>query len=232
MMRRVASIGGLAVALVLAAAAPAFAHAELEPTSATGGTVADLELHLENEQSDAGTTQVDLRFPDGQPLVVAELPAASGWTATVEGGQVGSEATGITWTRPAASASPDDNPVLPLRLGPLPAAGGRLQFKVLQTYSNGTIDRWIEDWPAGAPEPDMPGPVLDVAAGQSPTSVDTTPGSTAATTSTTAATTTTTSNNSGDDDSNTVPIVLAIVAAVVVIGGGAAVIARRRRPTP
>ena len=41
----------------------------------------------------------------------------------------------------------------------------RLQFKALQTYSNGEIDRWIEDWPAGAPEPDHPAPVLEVVTG-------------------------------------------------------------------
>ena len=38
-------------------------------------------------------------------------------------------------------------------------AAGPLQFKVLQTYDNGDVDRWIEDATEGA---DNPGPVVDV----------------------------------------------------------------------
>jgi periplasmic copper chaperone A len=210
---------------VVTLAAPAFAHNEFEPSTATGGTVANIELHAENEQSDAGTTRIDLRFPEGQPLVVPQLPTAAGWTVTLEGGQAGSAVTGILWTRPASAASPDDNPVLPFSIGPLPAAGGRLQFKVLQTYSNGEIDRWIEDWPAGAPEPDMPGPVLDVTSGAAPTSTGA-PTSTApaATTATTAA-----AGTSDGDDSNAVPIILGISLFLLVAGGTTAFVVLRKR---
>jgi hypothetical protein len=52
-----------------------------------------------------------------------------------------------------------------LTIGPLPDSEGRMQFKVLQTYSDGTEDAWISDWPVGAPEPDKPGPVIDLVAG-------------------------------------------------------------------
>ena len=43
-----------------------------------------------------------------------------------------------------------------------PDGATQLQFKVLQTYSNGAVDRWIEPWPAGQPEPERPAPVLAV----------------------------------------------------------------------
>jgi Domain of unkown function (DUF1775) len=56
---------------------------------------------------------------------------------------------------------------LPITLGPLPTDPGRLQLKVLQTWSNGDVDHWIDEWPEGAPEPGNPGPVLDLVAGGS-----------------------------------------------------------------
>jgi periplasmic copper chaperone A len=232
-MRRPLLVAGGALGIVLLSALPASAHAELEPSSAAPGSSGTFELHLENEQTDAGTTSVDLRFPEGQPLVVAELPAVGGWTAAVEGGNVGGEATGVTWTRP--SASPDDNPVLPIRLGPLPSDAGRLQFKVLQTYSNGEVDRWIEDWPAGAAEPEMPGPVIDLqGAPVSPGTVaPTTQSATSSTTTAASRTTPTTVATNDDESSSAVPIVIGIIAAVVVIGGvAAAIVARRRRQMP
>jgi uncharacterized protein len=233
---RPALVAAAVLVVAVAGAVPAFAHNEFEPSQVTGGTIANVELHVENEQSDAGTTQVDLRFPEGQPLVVPELPVANGWTVTLEGGDAGGPVTGILWTRPASAASPDDDPVLPFSIGPLPAAGGRLQFKALQTYSNGDVDRWIEDWPAGAPEPDMPGPVLDVTAGAAPTTAagatSTAPAPTTAAGATTPPTTpppTTAADQSDDDGSNAVPIVVAIVVVLLVAGGAAAVVARRRR---
>ena len=152
-----ATTGGL-----LAASAPAvFAHAEFDLDEVAPGSIVALHLSVENESQTAGTTQVELRFP--QPLVIVELPTVEGWTATAVDGTVGAEAIGVLWVRP--TASPDEDPSLPLTIGPLPASEGRMQFKVLQTYSDGTEDAWISDWPVGEPEPDKPGPVLDLVAG-------------------------------------------------------------------
>jgi hypothetical protein len=132
-----------------------------------------------------------------------------------------------------AAAGPDDDPVLPFSIGPLPRAGGRLQFKVLQTYSNGEIDRWIEDWPAGAPEPEMPGPVLDVTPGAAPASsaapTSTAPPTTTVTTAATTPPTTTATDQSDDDDSNLVPIILGISLFLLVAGGTTAFVVMRKR---
>jgi uncharacterized protein len=238
----------VAAVALLVGAAPAGAHVEFEPSAAAPGSIVTLTLHLANERDDAGTTAVDLRFPDGQPLVVAELPPTPTWTATVQGGALGEPATGITWQRDPAAASPADDPVLNLRLGPLPAASTRLQFRLLQTYANGEVDRWIEDAPAGGAEPEMPGPVLDLQPGAAgdvpppttaaPTTVSEAP-TTRATTTTAAPTTTTTSRDGtaaadedGGDDGNPAGIVIAVVAAVVVGLGAAGAIAVRRRSRP
>ena len=43
----------------------------------------------------------------------------------------------------------------------------RLVFKALQTYSDGSVVRWIELTPAGGPEPEHPAPVLTLTAAKS-----------------------------------------------------------------
>jgi hypothetical protein len=223
------------VAGVLLVPASAFAHTELEPGEAGPGTVIDLTLHLANEQP-SPTTNVQLLFPEGEPLTVVAAPAVGTWAATVDGGAVGgAPATGITWNRPADS--PLDDPSLPLTVGPLPTTEGPLQFKVLQTYANGVVDRWIEETTPGGPEPEMPGPVLEVVAGGPGIVPSTTATSAAATTTLPPATTTPTTDDAtddedddaDDDDSNAAPIAIAVVAGVLVLGGGGYYFWRRSR---
>ncbi|MEO6124226.1 MAG: DUF1775 domain-containing protein, partial [Ilumatobacteraceae bacterium] len=151
----------ITAAIVAATSTAAFAHSGFDLDEVAPGSIVALHLKVANESRTAGTTRIELRFP--QPIVIFELPTEGEWTATPVDGTVGSEATGIVWERPTAPI--DENPSVALTLGPLPAEEGRLQFKVLQTYSDGTEDAWISEWPVGAEEPDMPGPVLDLVTG-------------------------------------------------------------------
>jgi hypothetical protein len=48
---------------------------------------------------------------------------------------------------------------------PLPGGAGQLAFKVIQTYSNGDVVRWIDVPQAGQPEPDHPAAILTLTAG-------------------------------------------------------------------
>jgi hypothetical protein len=228
-----------AIGLVLLLPATAFAHAELDPDEAKPGSVVDLTLMLENEQPDSPTINVQLVFPEGTPLTVAAIKAVAGWTSTVDGGGAvgGAPGTGITWSRPADSEI--DDPQLPFTIGPLPTTEGPLEFKVLQTYANGVVDRWIESSTPGGPEPEKPAPVLTLTPGGAG-SVPATSATTAASTSTSAPATTTTPTTAGaatdnaddSDDSNALPIVIAIAIALAAIGGGAYYYFRRRRRTP
>ncbi len=140
-MRRVIASGVAAIAALVLVAAPVAAHNEWEPETAAPGSIIDLTLFVEDEQPDAGTTTVELHFP--VPITVAALPAVQGWTATLMDGELGGPATGVTWAGGPAPGDVD----LPIRLGPLPSEPGRLQFKTVQTYDNGEVDRWIDDWP-------------------------------------------------------------------------------------
>jgi hypothetical protein len=195
--------------------------------------VVDLSLFVEDEQPDAGTTTVELFFP--APITVAALLAVPGWTATPMDGQVGGLASGVTW---AGGPAPGDLE-LPIRLGPLPNEPGRLQFKTVQTYDNGQVDRWIDEWPEGAAEPPAPGPVLDLVPG-GPGSI---PATTASPTTTTASTTTTTAptttteadqaaaeNTDDDSDSNVLPWVVAAVVVLAIAAGAFAFLRSRSSP--
>ena len=231
-MRRVIASGVAAIAALVLVAAPVAAHNEWEPETAAPGSIIDLTLFVEDEQPDAGTTTVELHFP--VPITVAALPAVQGWTATLMDGELGGPAMGVTWAGGPAPGDVD----LPIRLGPLPSEPGRLQFKTVQTYDNGEVDRWIDDWPAGAAEPPAPGPVLDLVPG----GPGTIPATTAPSTTTTAPTTTTTATTTteadeaasqdadDDSDSNVVPIVVAAAVIVAVAGGAFAFIRSRRSP--
>jgi Domain of unkown function (DUF1775) len=44
--------------------------------------------------------------------------------------------------------------------GPLPTNVGQLEFKALQTYSDGDVVQWIEPTVKGGAEPEHPAPVL------------------------------------------------------------------------
>jgi Domain of unkown function (DUF1775) len=232
-VRRMVALGATAAAGLVLAAAPAAAHNEWEPGTAAPGSVIDLTLFVEDEQPDAGTTTVELFFP--APITVAALPAVPGWTATPMDGEVGGPASGVTW---AGGPAPSDVE-LPIRLGPLPSEPGRLQFKTVQTYDNGAVDRWIDEWPEGAPEPPALGPVLDLVLGGTGSIPATTasPTTTAAstTTTTTAATSTETGQAAADDadddsSSNVVPWVVGAAVIVAVAGGVVAYLRSRRSP--
>src|SRR5919106_4881837 len=232
-MRRVIASGVTAAVAVVLAAAPAAAHNEWEPATAAPATVVDLTLFVEDEQPDAGTTTVELFFP--APITVAALPAVPGWTATLMDGNLGGPASGVTWEGGPAAGDVE----LPIRLGPLPGEPGRLQFKTVQTYDNGEVDRWIDDWPEGAPQPPAPGPVLDLVPGGPGSIPATTTASTtttvSTTTTTTAATTTETAEAAAEDtdddsNSNVVPFLVAAAVILAVAGGIFAFVRSRRSP--
>ncbi len=231
-MRRVSLACLAAVAVMALTPLPAAAHTEWEPATAAPGSVVDLTLFVEDEQPAAGTNKVELHFPE--PITVVELPPVAGWTATPMGGGVGSTVTVVTWQ---GGPAPGDLR-LPITLGPLPDEPGRLQFKALQTYDNGEADAWIADWPEGAPEPENPGPVLDLVAG-GPGSIPASSSTTRAPTTTTVAPTTTVASTTEadqaaagdtDDDSDSAVVPIVVAAAVIVAAtGGAYAWARSRR---
>lgn len=240
-MRRVLVAGAVGVLVMVFGVGRAWAHNGFEPATAAPGSVVELTLAVADESADGSTAKVQLQFPE--PITLVALPEVPGFTATVLGGQVGAPATGVTWE---GGAAPGDLE-LPITLGPLPAEPGRLQFKSIQTYDNGEEEAWIADWPEGAPEPDHPGPILDLVPGGPgsipPTTVATT--TTAAPTTTEAPTTTAAddesddeiaaenaSDSEDDDSSSALPIVVGVIVVLAVIAGVAWYLRSRGSATP
>lgn len=148
--------GSLGLLGALLPVGSASAHVEFDPAKVPAESSPRLDMVVENENP-TGTVKVQLVFP--KRLVVVEIEPVAGWTSAVDGGAFGGSAEGITWSRETADA---EDPHLPFTIGPVPRKQTKLQFKVIQTYADGSVDRWIEKAVPGAPEPELPMPVLRV----------------------------------------------------------------------
>ena len=205
-------------AALLAAPAVADAHVTLQPKQAPAGGFVRLDVRVPNERDDANTTKVDVKFPPG--FAEASYQKVPGWTVKVtkaklakpiqtDDGAVTEGVSRITWT---ADSTADGIPPgafqdFGLSVQVPGKAGDTLTFKALQTYSNGTVVRWIG--PEGS---DTPAPTVQVTAA----------GGAAATPAATA-----TPAKASGGSSNGLAITALIVAALGLITGVAALSSRR-----
>lgn len=161
-----------AVVGALAVAAPVSAHVTVNPREATQGGYARVVFRAPTESDTASTTKLEVHFPEDVPLTSARVQPVPGWTAEitrepldepVEGGH-GTIATEriavITWTADDEDAAlgPEEFGEFPVSMGPLPEVD-QLVFPSLQTYSDGSVVRWIE-LPEDGAELERPAPVL------------------------------------------------------------------------
>jgi uncharacterized protein YcnI len=166
-------VAGLAMGAVVLMAAPAWAHVEISPSSAPKGSDAVLAFTVPDESATASTTKIEIFFPTDHPIAEALVEPIAGWTANVttvhvakpiqtDDGSVNDAVKTVTWT--GGHVVPGDFQQFKVSVG-LPDDASSLEFKVLQTYSDGSVVSWIEDPPAaGAAEPDHPAPILTLTA--------------------------------------------------------------------
>jgi len=153
---RVTKITALIAVGALLAPAAADAHISLHPNTVPAGAFATLDVRVPGEQEGAHVTKVDMLFPPGFTSVDYEnIP---GWSTRVietelatpikEGGEtINSEVSQIvwTWTGPLGKVNNAQFINLPLSLAiPNNTAGKALEFRTVQTYSNGQVVHWIE----------------------------------------------------------------------------------------
>ena len=171
MCRRVAVSAALIIAAVVLTALPASAHVTITGTGTQGG-YSTFAFEVPNEQDGADTTQVEVQFPTDHPLASVSVEPVPGWTATVQktklatpiktdDGEVTEAVSTITWT--GGQIKPGEFQQFPVSAGPLPDVDS-LEFKAVQTYSNGDVVRWIDATPASGEEPEHPAPALELAA--------------------------------------------------------------------
>jgi uncharacterized protein YcnI len=167
-LRRAAVVAATAGALLVAIAAPAAAHVTVNPNSATQGGFTKVSFRVPNEMDRANTTKLEVTIPTDTPVAFVSLKPVTGWTAKTEktvlktpikaeGGEITEAISKITWTAAGdAAIKPGQFQEFDVSLGPLPETD-QMIFKALQTYSDGTVVRWIDEPAVGGAEPDTPG---------------------------------------------------------------------------
>jgi uncharacterized protein YcnI len=131
-------------------AAAASAHVTVHSPGAQEGGSATLTFKVPNEEADASTKQVEVDLPTDTPLTGVTAQAPAGWTSQVSADKI---------VFSGGTISGDDSVQFPVKVDKLPMSP-TVVFKALQTYSDGNVVRWIEQAPAGAPEPAHPAPTL------------------------------------------------------------------------
>jgi periplasmic copper chaperone A len=161
-------------ATFLLGAGPASAHVRILPSVAEpGAELTELSFSIPNERSDATTTGIEVAFPTGQPLAFAAVRPTPGWKVQLtkgklatplksDDGPVTEAVTKINWT--GGSIGVGEYEDFYVSVGSLPEKATDMVFKVLQTYSDGSVVRWIDLTPASGEEPEHPAPVLQVRA--------------------------------------------------------------------
>ncbi|MFI5934343.1 YcnI family protein [Actinoplanes sp. NPDC051494] len=171
LLKRSGVIGATVAAFTLALAVPASAHVTVNPGTATQGGYAKVTFRVPNEMDTANTTKVEVNLPTDTPLASVSLKPVAGWTVVAEkaklatpvevhGAPLTEAVNKITWTATGdAAIKPGQFQEFDVSVGPLPETG-QVVFKALQTYSDGTIVRWIDEPTTDGTEPEKPAPVL------------------------------------------------------------------------
>jgi uncharacterized protein YcnI len=171
-----AAVGALAALLV---AGPAAAHVTVNPDTAPAGGYVEVSFRVPSESDTASTTKVQVYLPTDHPIASVGLKPIPGWTGRAQttklakpiktdDGEVDAAVSTITWQ--GGSLAPGQFQDFDVTLGPLPTGTEELIFKAIQTYSDGSVVRWIDLQAPGAAEPDHPAPVLHLTSAGSDTS--------------------------------------------------------------
>jgi uncharacterized protein YcnI len=230
----------LATGAILLAPAGAQAHISLHPNTIPAGAFAMLDVRVPGEQEGAHVTRVDTLFPPG--FTGVDYENVPGWkTHVIEaklatpivayGETIDTEVSQIvwTWTGPLGRVDNGQFVDFPLSLAiPDNAAGHALEFRTVQTYSNGQLVHWIDpsltaEHPAPRINVTAKGGAIEDLAGEE---AGPTPGQTAGSSTSAAgqaAATTTGGASKG------LAVAALIVGALGLLAGLAALIASRRR---
>ena len=171
LLKRSAAVAGLVAVLTLALAVPASAHVTVNPNTAVQGGYAKVTFRVPNESDTDRTTKVEVNLPADAPFASVSLKPVAGWTMVsvksklakpieLHGTPITEAVSKITWTATGdAAIKPGQFQEFDVSLGPLPHVP-QVVFKALQTYSDGTVVRWIDEPTTDGTDPEKPAPVL------------------------------------------------------------------------
>ena len=152
------------------AAAPAWAHVEIDPSSEPKGATEVFAFRVPTEEQSASTVRLDIQFPTDHPFANVLVQDKPGWTFTTQSaplakpittddGTFTTAVTEVSWVATGSGIPPGAFDLFNV-FATLPSNTSKLTFKAVQTYSNGDVVRWIELPTKGAPPPDHPAPTL------------------------------------------------------------------------
>lgn len=177
------AVGGstLAAALLAAGAGVASAHVTVSAPEATaGGSDTVITFRVPDESEAAKTVGLKARLPTDTPIASVLVQPKTGWAVTVtqtklatpiktDDGEVTEAVSEIDWKLAAGGQgiAPGQFDQFSFIAGQLPDAKS-LTFKVVQDYSDGSSQSWIEEpAPGSSAEPEHPAPVLTLGASSS-----------------------------------------------------------------
>ncbi|MGZ4451682.1 MAG: YcnI family copper-binding membrane protein [Nocardioides sp.] len=162
-MKHLLAAPALALAALIALAGGASAHVTVNPSTATGGSWSKLTFRVPTESETASTTKVQVYFPADAGFQSVTVKPHPGWSYSIS--RTNDTVEQITWTpiTKAYEIRPGEFDEFDVSVGPLPDSG-TLTFKALQTYSDGSVVRWIDIPASGQTEPEHPAPVLTITA--------------------------------------------------------------------
>ena len=174
---RLSAVSATAAAIVLALAGPASAHVTVNPNTAAQGAYTKVSFRVPTENDTASTSKLEVDLPADTPIASVAVKPLPGWTAVTEksklqtpikdddGAEITEAVSKITWTaNPSSEIKPGQFQEFDVSLGPLPDKATQVIFKALQTYSDGSVVRWIDLPNADGSEPDHPAPILELTA--------------------------------------------------------------------
>jgi uncharacterized protein YcnI len=179
-IRMAAAILGATAIGVLATAAPAAAHVTANAQEPRQGGYTRVAFRVPTESDTASTTKLEVHLPQDTPIASVSTMPVPGWTVQatttklaqpikVHDSELTEAVSVITWTAsPSAVIKPGEFQEFPVSMGPLPEVD-QLLFKALQTYSDGSIVRWIDET-ADAEHPAARLKLLPAANGDAPAS--------------------------------------------------------------
>jgi periplasmic copper chaperone A len=149
------SIGALVAVVSLLVPVAAQAHISLHPNTIPAGAFATLDVRVPGEQEGAHVTKVDVLFPQG--FTGVDYENVPGWSTRIietrlatplkeDGETIDTEVSQIVWTWTGPLGKVDNGQFInfPLSLAiPADATGKALEFRTVQSYSNGQVIHWI-----------------------------------------------------------------------------------------
>jgi MYXO-CTERM domain-containing protein len=199
--------GLAAVLLLFVLAVPAAqAHVTVKPKQVKAGASVRFTIEAENERDAASTEKLDIQLPASMQSVSIGAPA--GWKRRVHGPRR------LTLTAKTEEAKIGPRATRDFRFSArTPARPGTVVFKILQSYDNGEVVRWIgppgSDEPAARVEVTAPAVASTPAAAGKPDDAD--------------------EDDDDDDGIGTVGIVVVALLAALAALALAALVRRRRR---